>query len=1090
MTASAASPRQPRAFERILSARIALRWELVAYLAIFAAAFALRFVDLGTRALHHDESIHAQWSWSLLQGTYKHSPIFHGPFYYHVQALVFFLFGANDYTSRVSAALFGSAIVALPLFIRRWLGPAGTLAAVAFIAFSPTLVYYSRFFREDIYMAFFTLLMVVAIWRYIEDGRHRWLYLLAVAFTGNVATKEGAFLAIAVFLVYLNLHLAARLVLQTLTTWSNRGYNRHIVLLLRERGETTPDAALEARARQLGNADTLRMRILLFVAFAPFAWAIAALWPFAGWLKDKFAWDEELPRPGDLLVLLGTFTLPLLTPLLRFYLLEPLGIIEKDRLSWELRLQGPINQRDAVAIAGLFAVTTSIAAFAGLQWKTRLWAIAFLTSAFGYLTLFTSFWTNMDGLISGPWGSLDYWHTQQHVSRGDQPWFYYYMLMPAYEFLPLMLCLGGAWWTVVRGNAFSRFLAVWLVGMWAALSWGAEKMPWLNTHLALPACILAAYSVQQAWQAWPQRPEGVRLWGTLASIALVSAGGLAMVAYLPGGATYLLLRAAIVAAVAGAIWFASAPFGRKAAGLVAVTAVIGALAFFSLKTMAMVSYDRGDDPRDLLIYTQSSGELAKIAREINALAEANGQGYSMPIAVDSADSFAWPWAWYLRDYKSVSYVDFVNGPPQGEFQVILVSNNNLNRIQDYVASGSAVLYGTPERYPHRWWFDEVYKYGMAIPPKPGMSGAGICSGLSGDCGPFHIATWKQLWTGMTDEGWVETWLKYWRDHDPGRPNGSVDAWAFFPANFDRATGKLSARPVEPPKPGVDSEGRPFFGGTGFQPGQFSAPVDIEADAEGNLYVIDSSRRRLQKFDPAGNYIAGVDVRTNAADANEDSQPWGLAVAPTGEVVVADTFGWRIRVFDKDLKPLYVFGETPDTSKPNPGPMDLFGPRDVAIDAEGNLWVTDTGHDRIQVFTLQGQFVRSIGTSGKGEGQFDEPVGIDIGPDGTIYVADMYNKRVVALEPDGSFKSQFPVEGWGGQQVTDKPYLTVLRDGRIALSVPAMNEVRVYSPSGGQVALVKTGNEPLQTPYGIVQTADAKLWIVEGGSARVRQFPIP
>jgi outer membrane protein assembly factor BamB len=118
------------------------------------------------------------------------------------------------------------------------------------------------------------------------------------------------------------------------------------------------------------------------------------------------------------------------------------------------------------------------------------------------------------------------------------------------------------------------------------------------------------------------------------------------------------------------------------------------------------------------------------------------------------------------------------------------------------------------------------------------------------------------------------------------------------------------------------------------------------------------------------------------------------------------------------------------------------------------------------------------------------VGIDIGKDGTIYIADMYNKRVQALNPDGTFKSQFEVEGWGGQEVNDKPYLTVLADGRVAVSLPSKNEVRVYSPSGGQVASVNAGNEPLELPYGIVQTADAKLWIVEGGSARVRQFPIP
>src|SRR5678816_2840518 len=89
------APSRPAALERALAFRVALRWELVAYAVLFGIAFSLRFFNLGDRALHHDESIHAQWSWSLLQGQYKHSPIFHGPFYYHAQALVFLVFGAN-----------------------------------------------------------------------------------------------------------------------------------------------------------------------------------------------------------------------------------------------------------------------------------------------------------------------------------------------------------------------------------------------------------------------------------------------------------------------------------------------------------------------------------------------------------------------------------------------------------------------------------------------------------------------------------------------------------------------------------------------------------------------------------------------------------------------------------------------------------------------------------------------------------------------------------------------------------------------------------------------------------------------------------
>ncbi|MGB4862856.1 MAG: flippase activity-associated protein Agl23 [Tepidiformaceae bacterium] len=1081
-TREASLAREPGALQRVLAAKIALRWELVAYAAILGLAIALRFADLGTRALHHDESIHAQWSWSLLQGSYHHSPVFHGPFYYHVQALVFLIFGANDYTSRVSAAIFGTAIVALPLLLRRRLGQAGTLAAVAFIALSPTLVYYSRFFREDIYMAFFTMLMVVAIWRYIDDGRSRWLYVLAAAFTGNVLTKEGAFLAIAVFLVYVDLHLANELALRTLRARSSRAFNRYLAELMTERGVDVADAEMEAEARAATNMDVWWRRVALTLAIAPIAWAIAALWPFLGSVKRSYDWSEELPRPGDLLILLGTFTLPLLTPVSRFYILEPFGIVEKDRLSWELHLQGSIAARDQIAILGLFSVTTSIAAFAGLQWKPKLWTIAFLSSGIVYLTLMTSFWTNLDGLISGPWGSLDYWHTQQHVSRGDQPWFYYYMLMPAYEFLPLALCIGGAWWTVVRGNAFSRFLAFWFVGMFAALSLGAEKMPWLNTHLALPACVLAAYSVQQAWSAWKDRPSASKLVPMLGSVAMVSAGGLAIIAFLPGGNTYLALRLVILAAVVGAIWFATAPSGRKALGMVTVTAVIGALAFFSVRTMVMASFERGDDPRDLLIYTQSSGQLASVSREINALAAASGRGYDLRIAVDSTDSFAWPWAWYLRDYRGVNYSEFSNGVPAGEWDVILVNQSNLGRVQDYLAN-SPIQYGPQEQYPHRWWFDETYKYAMAVAP------ATICSGLQGDCGPRRLATWEHIWDGVVHKGWATTWLEYWRDHDPGRANGSTDAFAFFPANFDRETGKLSARPLEPPKPGEDADGHRTFGGAGSQGGQFFSPVDIESDRDGNLYVIDSGTKRLQKFDKDGNFLASADIRIDRTNSNEQSQPWGLAVAPSGEVVVADTFGWRIRVFDKDLNSITSFGDAPDTSK-TPGPFDLFGPRDVAVDSEGHVWVTDTGNDRIQVFTLTGEFVKTVGSSGNGEGQFDEPVGIDIGKDGAIYVADMYNSRVEVLNADGSYRSQFKVDGWGGQEVNDKPYLRVLADGRVAVSLPSRNEVRVYNPASDEFALVVAGSEPIDRPYGIVETADAKLWIVEGGSARVREFPIP
>ena len=162
---------------------------------------------------------------------------------------------------------------------------------------------------------------------------------------------------------------------------------------------------------------------------------------------------------------------------------------------------------------------------------------------------------------------------------------------------------------------------------------------------------------------------------------------------------------------------------------------------------------------------------------------------------------------------------------------------------------------------------------------------------------------------------------------------------------------------------------------------------------------------------------------------------------------------------------------------------------------GNLWVTDTGHGRIVVYTSTGEFIREIGgpfdpetfARGGGSAEFSEPVGIDIAPSGEIVVADMWNARVQILDPSGAYLREFPVPGWGGLDPLDKPYLRVLHDGPIVVSLPSLGQVRIYSPVGVLLSTITPSGEPLLTPYGIVETPDGKLWIVEGGAARVRLF---
>ena len=1038
MTSQPASASGSSALDRLLARRIEVNWELVAYAAIFAAAFVLRFWDLGARALHHDESIHALWSWNLAQGSYTHNPVFHGPLLYFVQGFTFLVSTATDYTSRISPALFGMAVVAIPLALRRWLGPVGTLAVVAFLAFSPTVVYFSRFLRMDIYLAFFILLMVVAVWSYLHNGRTRWLIVFVIALALAFSTKEAAFLFVAFLLLYLNGYLALEL------------------------------AAANLQARK---ADTPSNRLLLAAALYPFAWVLAGLWRYLKRLRRRAAWGD-LPRTGDLLVLTGSLTLPLLTAFAK----GPLEVIfAAGPLDYPEVCANPSTRAAAVLVTA-FVVVCAIAAFAGLSWRPRTWLTAAAIGAIIYLTLMTSLWTNAEGFCSGAWGSIDHWQAQHDYRRGQQPWFYYLMLMPAYEFLPLLIALAGGAWAMVRGSAFSRFLVLWFVFLFAALSFAGEKMPWLNTHLTIPAALLAAWTIQRAWTYW--NPPRLDSRGLL-SIAFVmaTAAFAASVLDLDWGPT-LGVRLTwgllpLLLTVGAALFVASRLGWRTLPALAALVLIVG-LAFFSVRTMISVTFQRGDVPDDLLIYTQSSPDITRMADEIDALAVATGRGVDLRIAVDTPESFAWPWLWYLRDYRNVSIRNMESGLPPGEFDVVLVHSSNADVVADDLAARGAIAVAPPTRYPHRWNYPETYKAALTA-------------------GPLEPEAWRQIGSGVFRGSWVRDAFAYWRDHEAPGEFGSVKGLAYFPAAFDRETGRLTIQTFEPALPDFDGAGRPTFGGLGSRPGQFLSPVDIETGPDGSLYVVDRTTGSLQRFDAQGNFLAAIELRGDDADA---ARAWGLAVSDAGDVYVADTFGWRVLAFDAGLRARGIaFGEAPLLDGKPPGPYHLFGPRDLAIDAAGNLWVTDTGHGRIVVYTSTGEFIREIGAPfdpetlarGGGSAEFSEPVGIDIAPNGEIVVADMWNARVQILDSSGAYLREFPVPGWGGRDALDKPYLRALRDGRIALSLPSLGEVRIYSPTGVLLETIAPLDEPLRSPYGIVETADGKLWVVEGGAARVRLF---
>ncbi|MDI6902975.1 MAG: TIGR03663 family protein [Methanocellales archaeon] len=174
------------------------------YALIIIIAMVLRFYNLDARPYHHDESVHAYFSYQLFRyGTYAYNPMWHGPFQYHLTASLYRLFWNSDWIGRVMPAIFGVFLVTLPFALRKHIGVKGSFMVAFLLAVSPSFLYYSRFFRSDIYVAFFSLAMVVCVLSYLESKQPRYLYLGSVCLALSLTAKENTYITLAVFISYI-----------------------------------------------------------------------------------------------------------------------------------------------------------------------------------------------------------------------------------------------------------------------------------------------------------------------------------------------------------------------------------------------------------------------------------------------------------------------------------------------------------------------------------------------------------------------------------------------------------------------------------------------------------------------------------------------------------------------------------------------------------------------------------------------------------------------------------------------------------------------------------------------------------------------
>lgn len=302
-----------------------------------------------------------------------------------------------------------------------------------------------------------------------------------------------------------------------------------------------------------------------------------------------------------------------------------------------------------------------------------------------------------------------------------------------------------------------------------------------------------------------------------------------------------------------------------------------------------------------------------------------------------------------------------------------------------------------------------------------------------------------------------------------------------------------------------------IGTAGTGNGQLDNPSGISLDTTGNIYICDYNNARLQKFSPAGSYLAkfiGFGSPRNICwddgfayftdDANQrllrcsDSFIGSGTVLAGGGVSAADGFFTAIYGIACDGEFLYVSDATLNRIQKftlagqfvakwgvsGSGDGQLSGPRGIAVHpVTGLIYVADSGNDRICCFTNTGSFVGKFGVTGSGSGQFNLPTGLAFNAVGTkLYVSDETNDKISALDvvtPDSEL-ADVAIDGTGKLYVTD----------RVAGCFYVLNTSGVVTNTIGTPG---TGNGQFDGPEGIALNGSDDVYVVDRGNHRVQRF---
>lgn len=252
------------------------------------------------------------------------------------------------------------------------------------------------------------------------------------------------------------------------------------------------------------------------------------------------------------------------------------------------------------------------------------------------------------------------------------------------------------------------------------------------------------------------------------------------------------------------------------------------------------------------------------------------------------------------------------------------------------------------------------------------------------------------------------------------------------------------------------------------------PYGLATDSTGRLLVADTAFKRLHVYDLFKGEYASVD---SAGKARLEA-PIGVALDAEDNIYVTDSGAAKVFVYGKDADFLFQI-------------TGFKRPTGIAVDkAEKRLYVVDTSEHAIKIFDLKGNPAGVIGRRGEGAGEFNYPVDISIDKDGNLYVNDAMNFRVQIFDRTGRFRSAFGRHGDGTGDIGRPKGLAVDSQGNIYIADAVFDTVQIFDRDGRFLLnFGKLGREQgrFWLPTGLHIDSKDRVYVSDSYNKRVQVF---